>query len=111
MFITHLVFTVHLSDYVFIHFCYTCVFSPVGIILPSTIMSHIMSDESILASLDEIIANEESDDEFISDLFGNYYYYYLVIVRIIYNIYPIKLCILLFECYTYLLFYFVYDCE
>ncbi|XP_025195976.1 piggyBac transposable element-derived protein 4-like, partial [Melanaphis sacchari] len=33
-------------------------------------MSHIMSDECILASLDEIIANEESDDEFISDLFG-----------------------------------------
>jgi len=38
-------------------------------------MSHIISDENILASLDEIIANEESDDEFISDFFGNYYYY------------------------------------
>jgi len=42
------------------------------IILPTTTMSHIISDESILANLDEIIANEESDDEFISDFFGNY---------------------------------------
>lgn len=94
MFIAYLVFTVHLSSQFCIHFCYTCVLF-VGIILPSTIMSHIMSDENILASLDEIIANEESDDEFIHDLFGNYYYY-LVIVRIIYNIYPMNLCIVLF---------------
>jgi len=39
-------------------------------------MSHITSDGSILASLYEIIAIEESDDEFISDFFRNYYYYY-----------------------------------
>lgn len=38
------------------------------------IMSRIMiSDDSILACLDEIIANDESEDEFMNDLFGNYY--------------------------------------
>lgn len=39
----------------------------------TVIMPRIMiSDESILASLDEIIANEESEDEFMNDLFGKY---------------------------------------
>lgn len=68
----HLVFTVHLDGYVCM-ICYTCC-SLLFYKLPSCHL--IISDESISVSLDEIIANKESDDEFISDFFGNYYYYY-----------------------------------